>query len=159
MCPPTSRPALPGGAGMFEETPQASGLAAGFFFSGSGNQFAAIRIALVRKTGILPRNVSSTLQPRLRPESGAFFLLRSGCFGLGLRVQPLSQAASLQHGGRRFIDGVARCCAVPSARSRAAATTNLARSNQSLALRALFAGAKSCASVNVCMICPPMVGC
>jgi hypothetical protein len=85
---------------MFEETPQASGLAAGFFFSGSGNQFAAIRIALVRKTGILPRNVSSTFQPRLRPESGAFFLLRSGCFGLGLRVQPLSQAASLQHGGR-----------------------------------------------------------
>jgi hypothetical protein len=52
--------------------PRASGLAAGFFFFGRGNQFAAIRIALVRKTGILPRNVSSTLQPRLRPESGAF---------------------------------------------------------------------------------------
>ena len=57
---------------MFEETPHASGLAAGFFFSGRRNQFAAIRIALARKTGILPRNVSSTLQPRLRPESGAF---------------------------------------------------------------------------------------
>ena len=29
--------------------------------------------------------------------------------------------------GGRFIDGVARCCAVSTARSRAAATTNLAR--------------------------------
>ena len=60
--------------------------------------------------------------------------------------------------GGRFIDGVPRCCAVSSARSRAAATTNLARSNQSLVLRALFAGAKSCAPVNVSMICPPVVG-
>jgi hypothetical protein len=57
-----------------------------------------------------------------------------------------------------FIDGVGRCCAISTARSRAAATTNLARSNQSLVLRALFAGAKSCALVNVFMICPPMVG-
>src|SRR5262249_6267735 len=30
--------------------------------------------------------------------------------------------------GKRFIDGTARCCVVSTARSRAAATTNLARS-------------------------------
>jgi hypothetical protein len=56
--------------------------------------------------------------------------------------------------GKRFIDGTARCCAVSIARSRAAATTNFARSNQSLALRFLFAGAKSFAPVNVCMSAP-----
>src|SRR5262249_7984189 len=60
--------------------------------------------------------------------------------------------------GGRFIDGVARCCAVSTARSRAAATTNLARSNQSLVLRAPFGWPKTCAPVNACMICPPMVG-
>ena len=36
---------------MFEETPHASGLAAGFFFSGRWNQFAATRIALAWKIG------------------------------------------------------------------------------------------------------------
>ena len=46
--------------------PQASGLAAGFFFSGRRNEFAAIRIALVRKAGILPRNVSSRNNPICR---------------------------------------------------------------------------------------------
>jgi hypothetical protein len=56
--------------------------------------------------------------------------------------------------GKRFIDGIARCCAVSIARSRAAATTNFACSNQSLALRFLFAGAKSFAPVNVCMSAP-----
>jgi len=56
--------------------------------------------------------------------------------------------------GKRFIDGTARCCAVSIARSRAEATTNFARSNQSLALRFLFAGAKSFAPVNVCMSAP-----
>jgi len=62
---------------VFEETPHCEvALAAGFFFSGRRNEFAAIRIALVRKAGILPRNVSS-LQPRLRPESGGFSFLRS----------------------------------------------------------------------------------
>jgi len=64
--------------------------------------------------------------------------------------------------GGRFINGSARCCAVSTARSRAAATTNLARSNQSLVLRALLralvAGAKSCTLVNVFMICPPSAG-
>jgi hypothetical protein len=56
--------------------------------------------------------------------------------------------------GKRFIDGTARCCAVSIARSRAAATTNFARSNQSLALRFLFAGAKSFAlSMSACL--PP----
>ena len=57
--------------------------------------------------------------------------------------------------GKRFIDGTARCCAVSIARSRAAATTNFARSNQSLALRFLFAGAKSFAlSMSACL--PPL---
>src|SRR5207245_9138509 len=47
--------------------------------------------------------------------------------------------------GKRFIDGTARCCAVSIARSRAAATTNFARSNQSLVLRGpRRPGAKSC---------------
>jgi hypothetical protein len=57
--------------------------------------------------------------------------------------------------GKRFIDGTARCCAVSTARSRAAATTSLARSNQSLVLRGpRWPGAKSCTPVNVFMICP-----
>jgi len=43
---------------------------------------------------------------------------------------------------------------VPLPRDRAAATINLARSNQSLFLRAPFASAKSCALVNLFMICP-----
>ena len=54
--------------------------------------------------------------------------------------------------GGRFIEGVARCCAVSTAHSRAAATTNLARSNQSLVLRILFGGTKSSALVNIFMI-------
>jgi hypothetical protein len=61
--------------------------------------------------------------------------------------------------GKRFIDGVARCCVVSRARLRAAARANLARSNQSLVLRALFFRAASWSTVNVCMICPPMIGC
>src|SRR5262249_59965974 len=50
-----------------------------------------------------------------------------------------------------------RCCAVSTARSRAAATTNLARLSQSLVLSARFfcAAAKSLATLNVFMICPP----
>ena len=59
--------------------------------------------------------------------------------------------------GGRVIEGAPRCCAVSTARSRAAATTNLARSNQSLVralLRALVAGAKSCALVDIFMIAP-----
>jgi hypothetical protein len=57
--------------------------------------------------------------------------------------------------GGRLIDGAARCCAVSTARSRAAATTNLARSNQSLVLRGpRWPGAKSCALVKFFMICP-----
>jgi hypothetical protein len=57
-------------------------------------------------------------------------------------------------GRRRSIGGAARCCAVSTARSRAAATTNLARSNHSLALRVLVGEAKSSALVNIFMICP-----
>jgi hypothetical protein len=61
--------------------------------------------------------------------------------------------------GARFIDGSARrCCAISAARSRAAARTNLARSNQSLFLRSRFGGAKRPALVNIFMICPRLVG-
>ena len=46
----------------------------------------------------------------------------------------------------RIVEGCAAyCCAVPAARSRAATTTNLARSSLASVLRALFGGAKSCA--------------
>jgi hypothetical protein len=44
-------------------------------------------------------------------------------------------------------------CAVTAARSRAAATTNLACLSLALVLRAIFGG-KSCALVNVFMTCP-----
>jgi hypothetical protein len=50
--------------------------------------------------------------------------------------------------GGRFIDGAACCCVVSTARSRAAATTNFTRSNQSLVLRALFGGSIRFALVN-----------
>src|SRR5262249_49648958 len=56
---------------------------------------------------------------------------------LGLRVLSAKRRLCNTMGGR-LIDGVARCCVVSTARSRAAATTNLARLNQSLVLRALF---------------------
>jgi hypothetical protein len=48
----------------------------------------------------------------------------------------------------------AHCCAVSAARSRAATMTNLARSSLALVLPALFGAAKSCALVNLFMICP-----
>ena len=55
----------------------------------------------------------------------------------------------------RIVEGCAAyCCAVPAARSRAATTTNLARSSLALVLRARFGGAKSCALVKSFMICP-----
>jgi hypothetical protein len=60
--------------------------------------------------------------------------------------------------GGRVIEGAPRCCAVSTARSRAAATTNLARLNQSLFLRALFGGAKGSAFVNISMIAPDSAG-
>jgi hypothetical protein len=60
--------------------------------------------------------------------------------------------------GGRFIEGASRCCAISTARSRAVATTNLARSNHSLLLRALFGGTKGSTLVNIFMICPPMAG-
>jgi hypothetical protein len=56
--------------------------------------------------------------------------------------------------GGRVIEGAARCCAVSRARSRAAATTNLARSNHALVLCDLFGEAKRFALVNIFMICP-----
>src|SRR5258708_37107687 len=60
--------------------------------------------------------------------------------------------------GGRIIEGCAAYfCAVSAARSRAATRTNLARSSLALVLRAIFGGAKSCALVNLFIICPPMV--
>jgi hypothetical protein len=57
--------------------------------------------------------------------------------------------------GGRIVEGwVAHWCAVAAARSRAATMTNLARSSLALVLPALFGAAKSCALVNLCMICP-----
>ena len=57
--------------------------------------------------------------------------------------------------GGRIVDGwAAHCCAVSTARSRAATMTNLARSSLALALPALFGATKSCALVNRFMICP-----
>src|SRR5262249_61321835 len=49
-------------------------------------------------------------------------------------------------------------CAVSAARSGVLTMTNFARSSLALVLRAFFGGAKSCAFVNIFMICPPMVG-
>jgi hypothetical protein len=57
-------------------------------------------------------------------------------------------------GGRVVKGCAARCRAVSAALSRASATTNLARSNQSLVLRVFFGGAKSSALVDIFMICP-----
>lgn len=58
--------------------------------------------------------------------------------------------------GKRFIDGTARCCAVSTARSRAATTTNLARSSLAFwSLRRIPGGAKSSALVNLFMNLPP----
>src|SRR5215813_3163141 len=57
--------------------------------------------------------------------------------------------------GKRFIDGARRCCAVSTARSRAAAMTNLARASLALVLRFIFGALKSCALVNLFMVCPP----
>jgi hypothetical protein len=55
-------------------------------------------------------------------------------------AQPLSKRRLYNTVGERFIDGPARCCAVSTARSRAAAMTNLARSSRSLVLRLRFGG-------------------
>jgi len=57
--------------------------------------------------------------------------------------------------GGRIVEGwTAHCCAVSAARFRAAIMTNLARLSLALALPARFGAAKSCALVNLFMICP-----
>ena len=57
--------------------------------------------------------------------------------------------------GGRIVEGwIAHCRDVSAAPSRAATMTDLARSSLALALPALFGAAKSCALVNLCMICP-----
>jgi len=131
----------------------------GFFFSVMGERFAAIRIDLARKIGtLLFASIADRAKPRLRPESGAFSFCRSCCSDQDFAAFNLSAKRRLCNTvGKRFIDGARRCCAVFTARSRAAATTNLARSSQSLVLSALFfcAAAKSWATANVFMISPP----
>src|SRR5215471_21517695 len=57
-------------------------------------------------------------------------------------------------GGRIVERWIVHCCAVSAARARAATMTNLARSSLALVLSALFGAAKSCALVNLFMICP-----
>ena len=62
-------------------------------------------------------------------------------------------------GGRigRIAEGCAAYrFAVAAARSRARTMTNFARSSLVLMLRAFFGGLKSCALVNIFMICPPV---
>jgi hypothetical protein len=57
--------------------------------------------------------------------------------------------------GGRIVEGwTTHCCVASAARLRAATMTNLARSSLALVLPALFGAAKSCALVNLCMICP-----
>ena len=65
-------------------------------------------------------------------------------------------------GGRigRIVEGCAAYrCAVTAAHSRALTMTNFARASLALVLRAVFGGAKSCALVNLFMICPPVGSC
>ena len=75
-----------------------------------------------------------------------------------LRVQPLSQRFLCNTVGRRIGRIIKGCaayrCAVCAARSRAATLNNLARASLALVLRELFGAAKSCAPVNLFMICP-----
>src|SRR5262245_14416024 len=60
---------------------------------------------------------------------------------------------------RGIVEGCAAYrCAITCARSRAATINSLARASLALVLRALFDAPKSCALVNLCMICPRMVG-
>jgi hypothetical protein len=59
--------------------------------------------------------------------------------------------------GRRIGRAKARTtyrCAVTAARCRAATICNLARASRALVLRTLFGASKSCALVNLFMICP-----
>jgi hypothetical protein len=76
----------------------------------------------------------------------------AGLRRLDFAFHPLAKRRLCKRVGGRFIGGTSRCCALSAAQSRAAATTNLARSNHSL--RALFAGAKRSTLVNIFMICP-----
>jgi hypothetical protein len=60
---------------MFEETPHASGLGAGFFFSGRRNQFAAVPIGSARKVLLCPSDPSASIltsAPFPHQEGGAF---------------------------------------------------------------------------------------
>src|SRR5262249_19960292 len=87
--------------------------------------------------GAGPRGVVD--RPHLRGRYGAERPATGACFldqNLALNISATRRLCKTV--GGRFINGSARCCAVSTARSRAAATTNLARSNQSLVLRALL---------------------
>jgi hypothetical protein len=103
----------------------------GFSLSGRRNQFAAIRIDWARKVLLWPQ--ISFRKPRPPAGKRGFFLLRI----------------------RRIVKGCAAYrSAVITARFRAATINNLARASLALVLRALFGAPKSCALVNLCMVCP-----
>jgi len=94
------------------------------------------------------------LLPAITTASASFDLVRhhrAHSFPLNL---PTNRRLCSTVGGRIIEGWAAHCCAVSAARSRAATMTNLARSSLALALPALFGAAKSCALVNLFMICP-----
>jgi hypothetical protein len=72
----------------------------------------------------------------------------------GFALNLLAKRHLCNNVGGGVIEGASRCCAISTARSRAVATTNLARSNHSLVLRALFGAAKRSTLLNIFMICP-----
>jgi hypothetical protein len=64
------------------------------------------------------------------------------CNALGTRIARIAKACAAYR------------CAVTAARFRTATTNNLARASLALVLRALFGAPKSCALVDLFMICP-----
>src|SRR5262249_35805640 len=85
-------------AGVFEETPYASSLSLrGFLFWQAEPARRDPNCFGAEGPPFAPQ-----ILPPATPPAGkrGFFFLRSGCFGLRLRVPPLSQAASLPYRGR-----------------------------------------------------------
>jgi hypothetical protein len=92
------------------------------------------------------RSASTTVRRAARQDV-AFNLSpnRRLCNTVGGRIGPIVEGCAAYR------------CAVAAALFRAATMANLARASLALVLRAVFGGAKSCASVNLFMICPPPV--
>jgi hypothetical protein len=95
---------------------------------------------------------SNVRRARPQPEASDEFKLKKQRQGIAFNLSAKRRLCNTV--GGRFIDGTACCCAVSTARSRAATNNNLARAILALVLRALFGAAKSCALVNLFMICP-----